>query len=92
MGPRPSVRYGNAAPQAPRAMNQSFPALDSLLGQLRKHETKTLYPRLALFEALATFKDKHKKGSNLETPFVMLGGTSSTRLRISVIFEREGAR
>ncbi|KAH7380313.1 hypothetical protein DE146DRAFT_292685 [Phaeosphaeria sp. MPI-PUGE-AT-0046c] len=62
VGLRPLIGHGNALPQAPRAMNQTSSALlDARLDQLRQYETKKLYPRLVLFEALAAFKHKHKE-------------------------------
>jgi hypothetical protein len=46
-------------PQAPRSMVQTtYPNLESLFKQIREDESKKLYPRLVLFEALAVFKDK----------------------------------
>lgn len=53
----------NAIPTAPRAMVQQE-GIDSaalLLGQIFQNATRNMYPRLALLEALAGFKDGYKR-------------------------------
>lgn len=53
-----------ATPQAPRAMVQQEGEIDSTASSLERifhSAAKRLYPRLALFEALAKFKDGHKR-------------------------------
>jgi hypothetical protein len=55
------VATGVSVPEAPRAMLVGATStLESLLEQIEKDKTTKLYPRLALFEALAVFKDKRR--------------------------------
>ena len=50
-----------AAPRAPRAMTQREASLETISFEAIFHNAaKKLYPRLALFETLAKFKDGHR--------------------------------
>jgi hypothetical protein len=54
-------------PQAPRSMVQIRNLnLESLFKQIREDESKKMYPRLVLFEALAVFKDKPRRRQQSE--------------------------
>ncbi|KAF2110390.1 hypothetical protein BDV96DRAFT_603973 [Lophiotrema nucula] len=56
-----SIRRRSTIPHAPRAMIQGpLPALDPLLERIQQDEVRRLYPRLAMFEALSGFKDRHQ--------------------------------
>lgn len=56
-------------PQAPRAMvHRGYSTSGSFLEQIQEVESKKLYPRLALLEALSGFKDKHKPRQRSEEP------------------------
>jgi hypothetical protein len=49
-------------------VQKESPALESLLNRIQRDEATKLYPRLVLFKALATFKDKSKQRQRSEDP------------------------
>jgi hypothetical protein len=58
---RRSLMASSTIPQAPRCMAQNgSSSLELLLEHISQIGAQKLYPRLALFEALSGFKDKHK--------------------------------
>lgn len=58
---RPPILAARVTPRAPRSIIQiGSLSFESILGKISRDGAERLYPRLALFEALSGFKDKHK--------------------------------